>query len=1012
MKILFLHLSDIHITDKANIEPKKIDGIISALEMIKNFDECVIICSGDLTNRSKVNEYKNIKRLLGSILHRIKESYLKDKFIKLLLVPGNHDADFEGITRTGIDIQKYYKDNKIQENIELEIKMFENFFDYSKTNRCFLSDKILDKSVQRFGNYKIQFNLINTALFSTLKPDDKQLHYFPKEKLSSLFKEENVDIAITVMHHSTEWFQWESKTQLENVLHNNSSIIFVGHDHDLKTDRINSGNKSETFICAGGIFNNNDITDACQFNAMILDTCLNAVDIYEFWWDEKNTLFDCNKLYEEEKLDMKNKKLVPNEKFLENFKQDEKRKIIRENDFTKYFVFPKMIVEHESEYVTTKEINNEDDFFKILYDKKSINIVGGDIYGKTTVLKNIYISLINKKIPLFFSVIDMDGNRIDKIVKRVFEDQYSDKNVEYVKYQQISKTEKVAIIDDFDLIKSDGRKKQLIDLFRTEFEYIIISTSKQVEVDVLNAVRNEINNKEKFYILKIDNFYLNKRSELIKKVCEATQQNSTENTINIDSIINKSIKNNIELFDLNPDFIIQYTQFILQNINYQDQKGEQFLNQVFIANITTSLIENTTNEKIDEMIILLEEIAYYMHFNKKELIGLDEVETIIKRFQKEFGGEVKPTELIDVACKAKIVKQPNGRFAIRFCNKNQLAFFIARSLNRRFNVFGTMEDIKSILKNICFGINDNVILFLSYITSNPQIIMFIHKYAEDLMSVWNEMDIDDGNIEFLSKVPDLGKVAPPKTGDKEKSDKREEKHEENIKGNQILECVNIYDYDESKIDEPQYKIIRAVKYTEMICKALPALSIILTNSNKEKLVQSIYEYPNKIIYNMLKPIDDKYDELIAELREFANLNNSTNENDEELTEEDINIILKNIALILVLSIYDRFAYLSTSKKSIPFLEKYNLSNSNYKLFSLLVKVNSNDIDEVIRKAEKVFDNSKNKDVRWMIRTIIKKELVNNIKIDQGKRQKLLNKYFSADEQKEFLIEQYKKINLK
>lgn len=928
-------------------------------------------------------------------------------------MPGNHDAYFVKGCRTGVDIQKYYDDKKIEEKIDSEIDMFKNFFDYSKSNYCFINDRILDKKKISFGKYRIQFNLINTSLFSTLKPDDKELHYFPKEKLSSLLKEDNVDIVITIMHHSTEWFSWESKTQLVNAIYNNSSIIFMGHDHDLKTNRINSGNKNSTFICAGGVFNNNDITDKCEFNAIILDTCSNTVDIYEFRWDYQNNLFDFNKLYEQEKLDIKNNNLIPNDSFLEIIKQDEKRKIIKENDFTKYFVFPKMRVEHESEYVTKKEIDSEDEFLKLLYEQKNINIVGGDSYGKSTILKSIYLSLINHKVPLFFSVIDMDGNRIDKIIKRVFEDQYSDKDIEYVKYQQISKTEKVAIIDNFDLIKSNGRKKQLIDLFRTEFEYIIISTSNHVEVDVVNAVRNEINNKEKFYILKIDNFYLSKRSELINKVCKATQQSINENTSDIDTIINKSIKNNIELFDLNPDFIIQYTQFFLQNVNYQNPKGEQFLNQVFISNITTSLFENTTGEKIDEMITLLEEIAYYIHFNKKELIGLDEVETVIRRFQKEFGGDVKPTELIDVACKAKIVKQPNGSFSIRFCNKNQLAFFIARCLNRRFNVFGSMkEDVEYILKNICFGINDNVILFLSYITNNPQIIMFIYKYAEELMNEWDEIDIDNENIEFLSKIPALGKVTPPKTGDKEKTEKIQEKHEENIKENQILECVNMYDYDESKIDEPQYKMIRAVKYTEMICKALPALSIILTNSNKEKLVQSIYAYPNKIIYNMLKPIDDNYDELIVELKEFAKSNNSTNENNEELTEEDINIILKNIALVVVLSIYDRFAYLSTSKKSIPFLEKFNLCNSNYKIFNLLIKVNSSDIDEFIRKAERIFDNTKNKDVGWMIKTIVKKELVNNIKIDQGKRQKLLNKYFSSDEQKEFLIDKYKKTSSK
>lgn len=75
MKILFLHLSDIHLTDKENIEPKKIDGIINALNVVNDFDECVIICSGDLACTSQVNEYKRVRKLFGTILHRIKECY-------------------------------------------------------------------------------------------------------------------------------------------------------------------------------------------------------------------------------------------------------------------------------------------------------------------------------------------------------------------------------------------------------------------------------------------------------------------------------------------------------------------------------------------------------------------------------------------------------------------------------------------------------------------------------------------------------------------------------------------------------------------------------------------------------------------------------------------------------------------------------------------------------------------------------------------------------------------------
>lgn len=33
------------------------------------------------------------------------------------------------------------------------------------------------------------------------------------------------------MHHSTEWFHWDKKEILENIIYRNSDIIFQGHEH-------------------------------------------------------------------------------------------------------------------------------------------------------------------------------------------------------------------------------------------------------------------------------------------------------------------------------------------------------------------------------------------------------------------------------------------------------------------------------------------------------------------------------------------------------------------------------------------------------------------------------------------------------------------------------------------------------------------------------------------------------------------------------------------------------------
>ena len=58
------------------------------------------------------------------------------------------------------------------------------------------------------------------------------------------------------------------------------------------------------------------------------------------------------------------------------------------------------------------------------------------------------------------------------------------------------------------------------------------------------------------------------------------------------------------------------------------------------------------------------------------------------------------------------------------------------------------EDLKEVLDNICFGINGDVILFLSYITSNTQILKPILQSISTHMDDWVELDINKNNMKI------------------------------------------------------------------------------------------------------------------------------------------------------------------------------------------------------------------------------------------------------------------------
>ena len=46
------------------------------------------------------------------------------------------------------------------------------------------------------------------------------------------------ELAITVMHHSPDWYNDEQKNMIEATLHEKCSIVFYGHEHYISCKRI------------------------------------------------------------------------------------------------------------------------------------------------------------------------------------------------------------------------------------------------------------------------------------------------------------------------------------------------------------------------------------------------------------------------------------------------------------------------------------------------------------------------------------------------------------------------------------------------------------------------------------------------------------------------------------------------------------------------------------------------------------------------------------------------------
>ena len=112
MKTLFLHLSDAHFKSDTFYSEKIVNSQVQALSSVGDFNACFIMFSGDLSFSGQKNEYRKAFSYIKKLHNAISSKYQLDYYVTTLIVPGNHDINFEGNRRDRSEIRKMLNEEK------------------------------------------------------------------------------------------------------------------------------------------------------------------------------------------------------------------------------------------------------------------------------------------------------------------------------------------------------------------------------------------------------------------------------------------------------------------------------------------------------------------------------------------------------------------------------------------------------------------------------------------------------------------------------------------------------------------------------------------------------------------------------------------------------------------------------------------------------------------------------------------------------------------------------------
>ena len=1013
MRILFLHMSDIHITeDSRPILGEKIQYMIKTLNSIGSYDHCYIVISGDITMSATDKQYEIAKGLIKYIYKLLKEQQNSSK-IKIVLVPGNHDVDLSKSDLGRIEYDKIFQSNEMHLHVNDELNKLSNFYNFSTEFGCFRTpDKyLLDKQTELFSGYSIQANLINSAIFAT-KDSDKGNHFLPIEicdRISALGKD---NIVISVMHHSPEWFCDAMKIQLDRSITEASSIVFLGHEHSSITKKIGYLTNEDALFITGGCFHIDSEPTQSEFSCLMFETISRSFQLKKFILDSKNQMYKLKDTLEGN-LPIKDSNPTP---FKVNLTY-QKNLLSSEIDpipamLNEYFVFPRLSFSETDSSSILPDIKDFENFCAVFEKNPFISISGNIKSGKTALIRYLFNHFSKKKTVLILEGTDLSQKKLDNIIRDKFEEAYTKDPIAFEKFKQLNAKDKMVFIDNADEAKCIDLEDVLIKL-KDEFGSILITIQDQVELDIIKRIKGELNSGDSYLKLKIEPIYHDKRKELISKVV-GIKKPGHDNTLMIDAL-STGISNQRYLTSFDPEFIIKYTDHYCGRTNEIIENDAAIFSKVFEANLTfviQTAIKSDNKFSIDKTFHLISEIAYTAHKSREYPISEKTINLAVSNYNDYSGDDVSIRYLLDVLCKARILYvNENSKYV--FTNYSYFTYFIAKAIVKNLHSHGQSDDIQELIDNSSHKVDTDILLFITYLTDSAIVLKMLIDSENSFTSDWVSYSVSNNNINYLNGNV-FNAIVPPCLEDiKKDEDAIVEEERFSEKKRKKRKDANPYESSSSPNDEALKQFQRAIFLLNIIARTLPSFEHNLSKVEKKEIIKVIYELPNKIFYMLTSAIDNDLPNIIELLK-------STPENSyrrkEPLDDNTIVKRLQDVSIVLLLELYDLANTYSVKPNTLKFLESkeyYDFSSDLAYRFQHLMMLNTarkcGDFSEEVVKVNKL---SIKPHQRSLICRIAYHFLIDCASLaDRSQLQRVKNAVFNLDQKDEIKLLQSQRIEI-
>ena len=900
MKLMLIHLSDIHIVSDEDAITNRYSQIVNAVRNLDySLDMCVVVVTGDVAFSGIDEQYLIAWEFLDSVKkqlseHLSKSSGNKSVPIHIVVVPGNHDCDFTaGGEVREILVNSILGDpskSAAPDIVQACTGVQASFFDF--LNAIEPSPRVpshQDYDIRLCYEYSlshgqecIRFVCYNTAWLSRLHESQGNL-FFPSKAVTN--GQDGFDLVVAAFHHPYNWIESNAARSFRDRIESTSDLILTGHEH-IASMKVQDGNLGQHNVCVeGGVLQDNNDPTLSTFNVFIFDTSLRKQKFGHLTWKEDAYVLTDGSSFGEEGSGLG----------WTDYRVNELRAIGQfqlSDGMRDYLDDPGISLHHRHRgllnlrdvflYPDLTEMRTRGERFgqrvsgesvrELLSPSSKLLITGDTESGKTCLAKMFFLELLgNGIIPVFLDATKKppSGDRVFGHIDNLFSEQYSSGLLEA--YRQLDKSCRAIIIDDYDKLPLPPAQKKdfLARLSLSVDRLIVFSHDITSDLEELTNPARLPEGEGEIVHFRIQPFgyagrnKLAERWMLLGEEADPGEMNFVRNLNRINETLNTLMgKNHIPAYPV-------YVLSVLQALDAAtpvdiSASTHGYFYELFIR---TTLARGRSHIDFDIIASYLAYIAYQLRVRRVTIVSDTELRNIHEGYEDQYDIKRSYDSLKSQLVDQNILVAVNDGF--RFKYSYLYNYFMASYLRDHITETKVREIVGDITRAVHMESNANILLFLAHLSKDPVVIQALLDASRGLYPNYPPAQLQS-DIGFLS---DLKPALPdPFYEDNDPKVNREAMLVEMDRNNPSeveLDDMGTVEEDwDVDIDDPTVQFVTALRHLEILGQVLKNFPGSLEGTVKLDITRECFHLGLRslsVVFEMIRSDQSEFLQLISEM---------------------------------------------------------------------------------------------------------------------------------------------------